>query len=193
VIVSLFQEAGQKLPGNYRPITLLPVMDNTVHVCPGSTPAEACALTTSLLSDRAEARLTLFSLSRNRSASSRAGQTHICLQDMAKAYDSVWPPRPAVQTTAKGNGRMWHVIRAAYACATSAPPLQNVVGDYFSSRTRRSTGMSPQPYLSDIYIDDLEELNDDHDTDRVPLYGPQARRRLMAVPPPLQHSLMLTT
>jgi hypothetical protein len=27
VIVSLFQEAGQKLPGNYRPITLLPVMD----------------------------------------------------------------------------------------------------------------------------------------------------------------------
>jgi hypothetical protein len=43
-------------------------------------------------------------------------------------------------------------------------PHRDVVGDYFSSRTRRSTGMSPQPYL-DIYIDDLlEELNDDHDT-----------------------------
>jgi hypothetical protein len=45
--------------------------------------------------------------------------------------------------------------------------------------------MSTQPYPLDIYIDDLlEELNDDHDTDGVPLRT-QARRRLMAVPPPL--------
>jgi hypothetical protein len=53
------------------------------------------------------------------------------------------------------------------------------VGEYFS-RTRGGTGPS------DIYIDDLllEELNDDHDTDGSTRLRPQARRRLMAVPPP---------
>jgi hypothetical protein len=164
VVVSIFKKGSRTDPGNYRPITLLPVLDKLfmtvltkrLHACVplhdhqfafrkqrGTTDALFCI--SEIIRLRADQGL----------------ETYAFFQDVSKAYDTVWHDGLMYKLHAKGiGGRMWQMIRGMYKGATSAPRLDGQEGDRYDIRQGVAQGCPMSPVLFDIFIDDLlHEMN----------------------------------
>ena len=159
VVVSIFKQGDRTDCGNYRPITLLRVLDKMF-----------CAI----LASRLQSTVTLhdhqfaflpgrgtidpvFSLAstiRNRRRLNK--RTYAFFLDVKKAYDTVWHPGLFLKMNQKGvTGRLWRVFRDIYSKGVNSALLNGKRSTPYPILQGVAQGCPASCMLFNIHIDDL--------------------------------------
>lgn len=161
VVVSLHKQGSKADPGNYRPITLLPVLDKLYMTVLTKRLQDCVPLHDHQFAFR-EKRGTidaLFCLDEPiKLRTSRGQHTYVLFHDIKKAYDTVWLDGLLYKLHHKGvQGQIWRMIRNMYKSARSAPRLDGVMGDSYAIHQGVAQGCPMSPILFDVFIDELIE------------------------------------
>jgi hypothetical protein len=174
VIVSLYKAGDRTDCGNYRPITLLPVIDKLFAAILAARLQSTVALHDHQFAFRPrrgtmDPLFILSSLLQHRKATKH--NTHAFFLDIKKAYDTVWHSGLLFKLHRKGvRGKMWRVIHDLYTKCASAPRLDGHTAEPFPVSQGVAQGCPMSCILFDIFIDDLvASLQSDGTADGVPL------------------------
>ena len=162
LITNLYKAGDNTDVANYRPITLLPVMDKLFTAILATRLEKFLPLSTQQYGFRQgrgvqDPLATLLTIVEHRK---RAGlRTHAFFLDLKKAYDVVWHAGLFYKLHHKGvKGKLWRIIRALYADCKSAPRLDGQIGSFFHLGKGVAQGCPMSPILFNVMIDDLLEM-----------------------------------
>ena len=161
VVVSIHKAGSKTDPSNYRPITLLPVLDK-LYMTILTKRLQACVPLHDHQFAFREKRGTidaLFCLNEPiRLRTAQGKPTYVLFHDIKKAYDTVWRDGLLYKLHHKGvQGRMWRMIKNMYNSARSAPRLEGSVGESYAIHQGVAQGCPMSPILFDVFIDGLIE------------------------------------
>jgi endonuclease/exonuclease/phosphatase family metal-dependent hydrolase len=159
VIVSLYKDGDRTACSNYRPITILPVMDKLFaavlakrlqqHVPlhshqfayrPGRSTTDVAFVMSSLIQSRRDA----------------GKRTYAFLLDVLKAFDTVWHDAMFYKLHHKGvRGKLWRVTTAMYDDAYSIPRVGSSYGPPVRLHQGVAQGCPMSPTLFNIHMDDM--------------------------------------
>jgi hypothetical protein len=169
-IISLFKAGDRTECGNYRPITLLRIIDKlfTAVITARLEPAIPLHDHQSAFRSKRGTMDPLFVLaSMIQERKSKHLRTHAFFLDLKKAYDVVWHSGLFYKLYHKGiKGKTWRIIRDMYSKGESSPKLEQQTTENFPILQGVAQGDPLSPLLFDVMIDDLlqalqEQCQDD--------------------------------
>jgi hypothetical protein len=166
IIVNLFKAGDASDPGNYRGITLIPIIRKLFSTMIRLRLQEKMELHESQAAFRAKRSCIdhIFTLSQIVNQSGFVGKSlYVFFLDIKKAYDSVWREGLFYKLLAKGvKGKMWRVLLDMFSKARSCVRVAGELSEQFDIHVGVGQGDPLSTLLFDIFIDDL--LLDLHNT-----------------------------
>jgi endonuclease/exonuclease/phosphatase family metal-dependent hydrolase len=163
-VTSIFKAGDRTDCNNYRPITVLPVIDKLFASVLTKRLDAAVALHDHQFAFRANRSTTdpLYIMDNISKQRKHAGlRTHKFFLDMRKAYDRVWHAGLFCKLHKKGvTGKLWRIIHRLYDCSASTPIIDGQTTEPYAILQGVAQGCPMSPVLFDIFIDDLlDELH----------------------------------
>ena len=172
IVVSIFKQGDRTDCGNYRPITLLRVLDKMFLAILASRLQSTVTLHDHQFAFRPglgtiDPIFTLASTIANRRRGGK--RTYAFFLDVKKAYDTVWHPGLFHKLYHKGvTGRLWRMFHDIYTKGVSRALLNGLHSEPFPILQGVAQGCPASCMLFNIHIDDLpESLQRDHPSDGV--------------------------
>jgi Reverse transcriptase (RNA-dependent DNA polymerase) len=184
VIVSLFKCGDRTDCGNYRPITLLRVIDKLYTAILGARLLKALPLHDHQFAFRPGRGTAdpLFALSSTvQQRKTQGKRTYAFFLDVRKAYDTVWHPGLFYKLYHKGvRGKLWRMIRDIYSKGTACARLNGRDSAHYPILQGVAQGDPMSTILFNVHVDDLAcELQNEGQTLGV-LFGDADSQHLTA-------------